>query len=117
MGRKSKAEWEALLAAFESSRVSQRQFCQDNGIRLSGFRKQLHAWRRLRKPGSENPSAKSTSFVMVAPTNYPVITKAETYGTAVAVTVGPFTLIVERHSDPIALRVALQAVVETCGRT
>jgi len=116
MGRKSKAEWEELLAAYECSSQSQRQFCQENGIRLSGFLKQLRAWRQLRKPQLEKQKSESTNFVMVAPTSRPTITRAETNNTAVAVTVGPFTLTIERHSDPMALRVALQAVAETCGR-
>lgn len=117
MGRKSKSEWEALLAAFEGSQQSQGQFCQDNGIGLGGFRKQLHSWRQLRKAQVANQTPESTSFIMVAPTSYPTITRTEAYGTAVAVSVGPFTLTVERTSDPMALRAALQAVADTCGRT
>lgn len=117
MGRKSKAEWESLLAAFECSRISQRQFCIDKGIRLSGFRKQLQTWRQLRKPRPDYQAVESTSFVMVAPATYPVITKAEAQGSAIAVTLVPCTLLVERTSDPVALRLALQAVVDTCGRT
>ena len=110
MGRKSKAEWQSLMSDFEASRISQRQFCQEHSIRLGGFRKQLHAWRH-------SQTSEATDFMIVAPAAYPVITKAEAFGTAVALTIGPFKMTVERTSDPAALRLALQAVADTCGRT
>jgi hypothetical protein len=117
MGRKSKSEWQSLLAEFEASRISQQQFCDDHGIRLSGFRKQLYDWRHRKASNQENQPPEGSGFVMVAPAAYPTITKAGAFGTAVALTIGPFTLTVERNSDPAALRLALQAVAETCGRT
>jgi hypothetical protein len=117
MERRSKSEWMSLLAEFEASRLSQQQFCNDHGIRLAGFRKQLYDWRQHRSCGQENHTPENGGFIMVAPAAYPVITKAESSGTAVALTIGPFTLTIERNSDPAALRLALQTVAETCGRT
>ena len=117
MGRKGKAEWQLLLVEFEAGHHSQQQFCNDHGIRLGGFRKQLYEWRHRKASSQGNQPAEGKGFVMVSPAAYPVITKAEAFGTAVALTIGPFTLTVERNSDPAALRMALHAVADTCGRT
>lgn len=117
MERRSKAEWNSLLVKFEAGHLSQQQFCTDHGIRLAGFRKQLYEWRQQRCFRQENHTSTDGGFVMVAPPAFPVITKAEVLGRAVALTIGPFTLTVERNSDPAALRLAMQAVAETCGRT
>jgi hypothetical protein len=112
MGRRSKTEWLELLEDFEARQIGQEEYCRERGLSLSAFRNQLYAWRRTRSAGDET---KSDEFVMVSPV-WPTITRAENSGAAVILTIGGFKLTVERTSDPAALRLAMQALAETCGR-
>jgi hypothetical protein len=115
MGRKSKTEWQELLEDFEARQVGQEEYCRERGLSLSAFRKQLYAWRRSRGLAVESSASDEHEFVMVA-SGWPVIERAEAVGKAVLLTLGGFSLTVERSSDPEALRLALRAVAETCGR-
>lgn len=113
MIRKSQAEWTAILEKYEASQTSQRQFCQEQGIQLAGFRLRLDKWRKTQ---TGNKVTKPT-FVAVCPPPSPLlITHASSIGNGVELTIGPINMKVYRDSDPEALRVTLQAVVEVCGR-
>jgi hypothetical protein len=112
MGRRSKAEWLELLEDFEARQIGQEKYCRERELSLSAFRNQLYAWRRTRSAGIE---PKSDEFVMVS-TGWPTINRAKKAGTAVILTIGGFKLTVERTCDPAALRLAMQALAETCGR-
>ena len=118
MGRKSKADWQSLLVEFEAGYLSHQQFCNNHGIRLSGFRKQLYEWRHRRSSGHENHSPEDGGFVVVAPAAFPFITKAEAFGKAVAVTIGPgdLYLFCERGKTLIKA-IYWIAMASVCGQS
>lgn len=114
MIRKTSEEWTTILEQFENNRVDQHQFCREHGISLAGFRKQLYKWR-----GKQNNACRNENqpFVTVSSPDQLRITQVKEHWNAIELNIGPVSLKVRRDSDPAALRVALQAMVETCGRT
>ena len=116
MATKSKEEWAFIFEQFEGSQVSQRQFCREQGINIAGFSKQFQKRQKGKSGLTQN---RGPVFVNVnqPPESLSIRGDNSFSEDAVELTIGPINLKIYQTSNPAALRLALQAMVEICGRT
>jgi len=108
--RLRKEVWDSMLGQLVGYPGSQADFCQEHGIGVSSLRYHLSRRCKVDDGGVEAPG---NGFVELGRVAGP----ASSGCGWVEVTVGLICLKIWADTDPGALRVALRAAVEACGRT
>lgn len=118
--RQSKDAWEKILTELSDYPGTQSEFCSGCGITLTSLRYQLSRRGRRERSEAERSELPSGAFVAVGRAGHSL----EGGGggmlgrrQAIEMSIGPITLRVWPDTDLAALRMALQAAVEACGRT
>lgn len=101
--------WEERVAAFRSTKMEQKLWCEENDLSVSTLR----YW--LRKVRSEESCEKKPDWLSVNLSGAEM--EEKTIGVAArlaTVKIGPFAVDVSDHFDPIGLARLLKALIPLC---